>query len=120
MRLSNGGISKVTGEPHTAESIARYQAIGFKAAARRLEREEAVTCNIAPELLPLWKRVRSSIKGTPEQRLAAFQLYVHNHQAERVEALGNFADEKLEALLAERARRDELEAAELAAAEVPF
>jgi hypothetical protein len=108
------GNSHLTGEA-LAASVSRYKLAGRRAWEKRMEREEAVTVNLAPELLPLWAVVGSEIKGTPEERLAAFEQYAHDHPSEVLDAQVEAAAAKLEALL-----RDRHEADEKVSAEVPF
>lgn len=107
------GNSHLNGAARAA-SVARYQAQGRRSWEVRLEKEEAVTRNLSAEQLVLWKRVGSSIKGTPEQRLATFERYVHEHASEVIESLQDAADARLAELIAQREESD------LAASEVPF
>jgi hypothetical protein len=95
------GNAHLTGSAR-AESIARYRRLGRRGWEKKQEREEAVTVNVAPELMPLWNRVGRSIKGTPQERLEAFEHYVHENDNEAVEAMQDAADAKLEAMIAER------------------
>ena len=76
---------------------------------RRRENEERVTVNIAPDLMPLWERVRWGLKGTPQERLEAFEAYVHDHPSEVTQALQDAADAKLHAELDEADARAEEE-----------
>lgn len=64
----------------------------YRAADTRREREEAVTCNLAPDLLPLWQRVRGQFSGTPHQRWEAFARYVEEHPDEVDAACQDAAD----------------------------
>jgi hypothetical protein len=45
----------------------------------RRERDEWVVQNLEPYLLPLWERIKGSLRGTPEERYEAFMQYVHDH-----------------------------------------
>jgi len=53
------------------------------AGERRAESNQAVEVNLDPSLVPLWRRVRKSIKGTPRKsRTEAFLHYVEEHPDE--------------------------------------
>ncbi len=58
------------------------------AAVRRLESDDAVRSNIPPELVPLFERVRTRIKGTPRKtRTEAFLEYAQENEREVLEVL---------------------------------
>lgn len=59
----------------------------YRAADTRREREEAVTVNLPPDLLPLWDKVKASFSGAPDARREAFLQYAHEHGKEAIEAL---------------------------------
>ena len=61
----------------------------------RSEREEAVTVNLPPDLLPLWHRVKAGLRGTPDQRREAFLQYAHDHAGEAVQAMAIASDGKV-------------------------
>lgn len=71
----------------------------YKGWETRREREEAVTVNLPPDLLPLWNRVKYQFKGTPAKRLREFLEYAHNHGGEGIDALQGEADKKLQKML---------------------
>jgi len=107
------GNQHLTGAAKAA-SVERYREAGRKAWLKRLEAEEAVTCNIAPEHMPLWDRIGGELKGPPAARLSAFEHYMHDHPSEVIEAMCEAAEAKLSAELEKRAQDD------AAASEVPF
>jgi hypothetical protein len=74
----------------------------YRAWETRRERDEAVTVNIPPELLSLWRRVRSTIHGaTAHERVERFMEYAETDEGERasVSAMQDAADAKLAELL---------------------
>lgn len=95
--------------------FADFSRRGHRAVATRRELEERVTVNIQPDHLPLWDRVKRTIKGTPQERLEAFEAYVHNHPTEVLAAVEAEAEAKLEAMLSQRAAADAF-----VSTEVPF
>jgi len=78
----------------------------YKGWDRRRERDEQVTVNLDPELLPLWKRVGVSFKGTPHERYEAFMQYAHTHPSEVIEAQVADADAAVEAMIRKRQWQD--------------
>ena len=44
-----------------------------RAREARSELDDAVTCNLAPDELALWRRVRGQFRGTPHARLESFR-----------------------------------------------
>ena len=58
-----------------------------RAREARSERDDAVTCNLAPDELALWRKVRSQFLGSPHARLEAFREYTAAHPGELVAAL---------------------------------
>jgi hypothetical protein len=71
----------------------------------RREREEAVTVNLPPELIPYWERTKAQFKGTPEQRLKAFLDYAHDHPDDAMEAVEHSSDRKLQQMIRQRERQ---------------
>ena len=73
----------------------------------RRERDEWVVQNLDPALIPLWTRIGTQFRGTPEERYEAFTEYVHDHPGEANEALQAGADAWLDAeVAAGRAREN--------------
>jgi hypothetical protein len=72
----------------------------FKGWVTRSERDEAVTVNLEPSAVLLWKRTRSAFKGTAQARAEAFAEYCEEHPGEVVEALQDAADLEVERLIA--------------------
>jgi hypothetical protein len=63
--------------------------------------------NLDPALIPLWTRIGTQFRGTPEERYEAFTEYVHDHPGEANEALQAGADAWLDAeVSAGRAREN--------------
>lgn len=61
--------------------------------------------NIAPELRPLWKRIKGQFRGTPHQRAERFIEYVEGDERAAIQAVEAEADERLAQAVAElRAR----------------
>jgi hypothetical protein len=89
--------------------VSRHVA-GCRSWDTRREREQAVTVNIAPDLMPLWERVRWQFKGTPQERLEAFTRYVEEHPDEVTRELQAAAERKLDACLDELDDRAEVDA----------
>ena len=58
-----------------------------RAREKRSELDDAVTCNLAPDELALWRRVRGQFKGSAHARFEAFREYVESHPGELVAAL---------------------------------
>lgn len=61
----------------------------------RRQNDERVAVNIAPDLLPLWDRIKGQFKGTPEERFEAFDQYASEHGSEIDQAVNDEAEEKL-------------------------
>jgi hypothetical protein len=110
------GNAHLTGSA-LAASVARYKMAGFKAWEKRQERDEAVTVNLESDLVPLWRRVGETIKGSAEERREAFEKYAHEHAGEVLEALQDAADATVDVLVRQR---EELDARYDASSEVPF
>lgn len=94
---------------------------------RREENEGEVAGNIPPELVPLWEKVKRSIKGSSRQsRTEAFMQYAHENPREVVEAQEGDIDAaicELEHRQNEGRRfckRKRFTPAELASSAVPF
>lgn len=104
----------------------RAQRIGLaKASVRRSESDDEVRSNIAPELVPLFERVKKSIRATGRKsRTEAFLEYAESHPREYLAAIEDGTERairELEARAAQTARlarKRRYSAAELA--EVPF
>lgn len=84
------------------------------------ERDERVTQNLAPDLLPLWHRIKASIRGeTPHARTEASLHYCHENPSEALSALQDQADASVLAMLAstrpDHVKRARLEAGRKAA-----
>jgi hypothetical protein len=74
-------------------------------AERRKESDEEVAASISPELLPVWQRVRGSIRGSERMsRLETFLKWVEEHPSELVSALEDRTDEVIRDL--ERRERE--------------
>ena len=73
--------------PAVSRSVSAY-----RAADTRKERKESVTCNISPEMLPLWERTRALFHGTPHHRWEQFTEYVEAHPGEVDAACQSAAD----------------------------
>jgi hypothetical protein len=73
----------------------------------RREAAQAVTVNLPPELLPLWERIQTAFRGSPDQRQRAFLQYVHEHPGEQIASIQAAADATLARLVAERAARQD-------------
>ena len=58
-----------------------------RAREARSERDDAVTCNLAPDELALWRKVRAQFRGSPHARLESFREYAAAHPGELVAAL---------------------------------
>ena len=71
-----------------------------RARDKRSEIDDAVTCCLPPDLLPLWARIRAQFSGTPAQRLDAFLHYAGEHGGEIEQAI----DDESEATLAREIR----------------
>lgn len=85
---------------HAASAAVRA---GARRAEHRQESDSAVLQNIPPELVPLWKRVGRSIRGSARQsRTEAFLRYAEEHPREVVSAVEVDAEEKLARLLAQQ------------------
>lgn len=84
------------------ESRSRASALGH---AHRSEADEAVTVNLKPSELALWRKLRSQFKGTPHQRLEAFRHYQHDHSRETIRAVQGEADKRSRALIAKENER---------------
>ena len=64
--------------------------------AKMQEANEEVEQNLPPELVPVWRYVRGSIKAGPRRsRLEAFQEYIHEHPEVVVEAQERHAEREL-------------------------
>lgn len=73
------------------------------------ESDYEVETNLDPELVPLWRRVKSRIRGTGRMtRTEVFLHYVHEHPGEVWSALEAESEAKLERMFAERASRHRL------------
>jgi hypothetical protein len=77
-----------------AQSRARARRPGFaKAKVRQSESDDEVRANLPPDLVPLFNRVRRSIKGSPRKsRTEAFLQYVEEHPGEEYEAIEGKTD----------------------------
>ena len=85
----------------------------------RRERNESVTCNLAPELLPMWERIGGAFKGDPHTRFEQFTKYVEEHPTETIAHMQASAD----AMIADRDSSDALDdssEAELTADDLAF
>jgi hypothetical protein len=72
------------------------------------ESDEHVAGNIAPELRPLWERVKGSIRASRHlSRTEAFLAYAHEHPDEHLHAVQDESEQRLAELLAERQTTDE-------------
>lgn len=110
-------------------SLARGVAGGRRSAEARSESDDEVRGNIDPALVPLWERIKSTVRATARQsRTDAFLHWVHDHPEAQYEAAEEAAAEELRRIEREHAaharamkhpRRYRRSAAELAAA-VPF
>ena len=65
----------------------RQRAALVRAREKRSELDDAVTCNLAPDELALWRKVRGQFKGSPHARLEAFREYAAEHPGEVIAAL---------------------------------
>jgi hypothetical protein len=88
----------------------------FRAWDTMREREDRVIADLPPDLVPLWHRVRSGIRGeTPHAKVEAFLQYAHENPSEIADALQASADRQLGALLAaarpDHVKRQRIEAA---------
>ena len=100
-RVARARALEVSRARRSADGVASVRA--YRGWVTRSERDEAVTCNIPPELLPLWGRVRASITGdTPHARFEAFMEYAEEHPSEAIAALQDAADEKLATMIRTR------------------
>jgi hypothetical protein len=80
------------------------------------EEESRVLDDLPPHLVPLWHRVKQSIRGeTPHARVEAFLHYAHENESEIFDALQASADRQLGAMLA-AARPEHVKRARIAAA----
>lgn len=84
--------------------VAREPTGGALGWERRRERDERAESNIAPENLPLWRRIKGRFRGSPDERAEAFNEYVETDegQNESSQARSDEADDKLDALVIER------------------
>ena len=105
----------------------RHREVRATAAERRQESDDEVRQNIPPELVPLFDRVRRSIRGsTRHSRSEDFMLYAAEHPDEVVDAQVELSQREIAKLIHEEARlakavrrpRHRPTAAELAA--IPF
>jgi hypothetical protein len=72
-------------------------------ADRRGESDDEVVVNIPPELVPLWEKVKRSIRGSERKsRLEEFMLYVENHPSEYLEAM----EDRTEVLIRELEQKE--------------
>jgi hypothetical protein len=103
----------------------RAHALTSSAREKRQESDGEVTANIEAELVPLWNRVRSKIRGSSRQsRTEAFLHYAHEHPREVVAAQESGIEERIAEMEAKAneahrfSRKRRYTAAELAS--VPF
>jgi hypothetical protein len=80
-RIERGNRAARLGAPRTSR------------AERRSESDDEVRVNLPPELVPLFEKVRRSIKGSArESRTEAFMRYAEEHPREVLEILDDQAD----------------------------
>jgi hypothetical protein len=89
-----------------AEKAHRRSAASYRAAETRREQESYAEANVPPEDLVYWRKTRGLFKGRADERARAFAEYKQEHQGEDVQALDEYADERLAELHRERERRD--------------
>jgi hypothetical protein len=69
-----------------------------RAREKKSELDDAVTCNLAPDLLPLWRKIGRTFKGSPHARFEAFTHYIHdNGESIAIEAMQAEADRAVDA-----------------------
>jgi hypothetical protein len=68
-----------------------------RAREKKSELDDAVICNLPPDLLPLWSRIRTQFKGSAQARLDAFLHYAEEHGSEIEQAIEAEAEAKLAA-----------------------
>jgi hypothetical protein len=105
-------------DPLTSRVLARFlERDGYgtpRGWEHRKERDEAVVVNMPPHLQALWRKVKHTFKGTPDQRLEQFLQYVHEHEGEEMGILQDEADKQLARMIREYEHRPHHEE------EVPF
>jgi hypothetical protein len=61
---------------------------------QQAESDESVTMNLSPELVPLWEKVKRSIKSSPRMsRLDTFLQYAESHPSEILESIESRTDD---------------------------
>lgn len=79
------------------------------------DRDERVVMSLPADLVPLWQRIKASIRGeTPHERAEAFLHYCHENEGEIAAAIQYEADATL-ARLVSSTRPDHVKAARLEA-----
>lgn len=89
----------------TAEQYGRQKERALRVTAReqQAESDDRVRANIDPELLPVWEKVKRSIKGSPKMsRTEAFLHWVEENPGDAVAIQQDAADAELKRLLREQ------------------
>ena len=101
--LSDEWLAKLRSDLDTAYGVEEDRPEGARRGwQHRRERDEFVTQNLPPELIPLWERIKGQFHGTPEERYQQFMAYVQDHPGEEMAAVQSESDAKLDALIAQR------------------
>lgn len=92
----------------TAAHAERRKAKFKRSAAEvRAESDDRVRANIDPELIPVWERVKRSIRGTPHKsRTEAFLEYIESNPEDVIALQQEAADVEVKRLLAEQAKAE--------------
>lgn len=97
--------------------VVAFASIPMTAAERARESDEQVERDISADLLPVWNRVKRSIKATDRMsRTEAFEHWVHEHSADVYEIQA----EALESDVAELVANEYAQRAQMFDLSVPF
>ena len=67
-----------------------------RAREKRSELDDAVTVNLAPDEIALWRKVRGMFKGPPHARFEAFRRYVEEHPGEVERAIAEACEDSFD------------------------